>query len=118
MTKIINLTQHPSTPEQGADDLQGETLAQLKSLLTFDTPPYAFEIKERAEAIAALVGPECTHAMIGGDPYLMAWLEAALREVGVQPLYSFSERVSVETTSPSGEVVKTSVFKHTGWVFA
>lgn len=54
--------------------------------------------------------------MIGGAPYLMSALESTLKEKGVQPLYAFSERVSVEKTTETGEVIKTSTFQHKGWV--
>ena len=50
-------------------------------------------------------------AMIGGAPYLMSALERALRSRGIAPVYSFSTR-TVEIVG----YVKTSVFKHTGWV--
>ena len=46
----------------------------------------------------------------------MAQLERRLRKVGIIPLYSFTERVSVEETLPDGSVKKSSVFKHAGWV--
>lgn len=36
--------------------------------------------------------------------------------IGVKPLYSFTERASVESTNEAGEVVKTNVFKHVGFV--
>lgn len=57
-------------------------------------------------------------AMIGGAPYLMAELEKELYKVGVTPIYSYSDRISVETITDSGETIKTSVFKHLGFVSA
>lgn len=112
---ILNLTQHVGTPEQGVYD---EVLKPiLVEQLTFTTLPSSEEIKKRAEnlaEIASLLGYE--KAMIGGAPYLMSELEKSLKARGIQPLYSFTERVSVETKSPTGEVTKTSVFKHIGWV--
>ena len=54
--------------------------------------------------------------MIGGAGYFMRPLEEALREKGIKPLYSFSERKSVEKTNPDGTVTKVNVFEHVGWV--
>ena len=54
--------------------------------------------------------------MIGGAPYLMSALENALMAVGIKPLYSFSERVSMEETIADGTVRKTNVFRHVGFV--
>lgn len=123
---ILNLTQHPSTPEQGVTDLIGEELASLKTALTFDTLPDAQEIAGRAEYIAELActnglggeddDPIPTAAMIGGAPYLMAPLEAALRERGIDPLYAFSVRESAEQTQPDGTVRKVNLFRHAGFV--
>jgi hypothetical protein len=55
-------------------------------------------------------------AMIGGAPYLMAPLEEALRAADVVPMYAYSERVSKESASADGTVVKTNIFKHVGFV--
>lgn len=54
--------------------------------------------------------------MIGGAPFLMPVLDKALRNYGHRPIYAFSKRESVEKTNPDGTVVKTSVFKHAGFV--
>lgn len=123
---ILNLTQHPGTPEQGVTDLTGEELAALKQALTFDALPTAQEIAERADYIAALAcmnglggeddDPIPTAAMIGGAPYLMAPLERALRNVGIEPLYAFSVRESAEQAQPDGTVRKVNIFRHAGFV--
>jgi hypothetical protein len=47
----------------------------------------------------------------------MGPLEAALKAKGVNPLYAFSVRESIETTV-DGKVVKSSMFKHAGFVAA
>ena len=57
-------------------------------------------------------------AMIGGAPYLMAELEKELWHLGIEPVYAFSRRESVETVGENGEVTKTAVFKHIGFVSA
>ena len=111
--KIINLTQHAATKEQieqGLFDLDDNS--ELKELLTFNDIPTSAEIQNRACAIAKIAkdsGAEC--AMIGGAPFFMSALENALKEVGVQPLYAFTKRVAVEENG-----VKTSIFKHEGFV--
>ena len=123
---IINLTQHPGTPEQGVTDLAGKELAALKTLLTFDAIPTAQEIVDRAEHIAVLAcmnglggednDPIPAAAMIGGAPYLMASLERALRNVGIEPLYAFSIRESAEQTQADGSIRKVNLFRHAGFV--
>ena len=115
--KIVNLTQHPSSAEQkeaGVFDLPKDSV--LFDALTFNELPSKEAIETRAKLIAGIaLTNDATHAMIGGAPYLMSALETALKSRGVQPLYAFSERVSVEK-EVNGEVVKTSVFKHLGFV--
>ena len=134
MSKIVNLTQHPATQEQiaeGVFDLQGDALAQLKVLLTFNTKPDFGVIADRAAQIVALVEGldevgEVSGAMIGGAPYLMSRLETTLsRAAGgkflrwdFQTLYSFTERVVEEVVLPDGSVKKTATFRHQGFVEA
>ena len=121
---ILNLTQHPATPEQreaGVSDLPDELRKQLVGLLTFDLLPSREEIEDRAEALALLADsllPEEGNpaAMIGGAPYLMAPLEVALRNQRIRPLYAFSVRESVEQTLPDGTIRKTSIFRHAGFI--
>ena len=121
---LLNLTQHPATPEQreaGVSDLPDELRKQLVGLLTFSQLPSREEIEDRAEAIALLADsllPEEGNpaAMIGGAPYLMAPLEVALRNQRIRPLYAFSVRESVEQTLPDGTIRKTSIFRHAGFI--
>lgn len=120
MRKIVNLTQHSSTPEQrahGVVDLEGKEREELLELLTFNELPTQSEVRERAERIADLTSTHgCEAAMIGGAPYLMGPLEAALRERGITPLYAFTKRESVEEVQPDGSVRKTAVFRHAGFI--
>ncbi|AJE23878.1 hypothetical protein [Azotobacter chroococcum] len=127
---IVNLTQHPASPEQlaaGVYDLAGEELALLKGLLTFDEIPSKEEIEAMAADLAelAMLGAAPgdddgnvipTAAMIGGAPFLMGALERALTACAVRPLYAFSRRESVEEVQPDGSVRKTAVFLHQGFV--
>ena len=122
---LLNLTQHQAQPEQVANgvlDLEEGEKENLKSLLTFDDLPDSKELLLRAQKIAELASREFCEddrpwqAMIGGAPYLMAPLERALRARGIQPLYAFSKRESVETIQPDGTVHKKSIFRHLGFV--
>lgn len=120
--RIINLTQHASTPDQraaGVFDLDEVDKERLVELLTFTSLEDcdAHEIKSRATQIVALAlkhKPDA--AMIGGALWLIAPLAKALRKHGIKPLFAFSKRESVETTDDDGNVVKKSVFKHRGFV--
>lgn len=134
---ILNLTQHMATNDQraaGVVDLPDTLRAHVTDWLTFLTLPTAAEIHERATALADLASrlqdPEdragegvnlgssafALHALIGGAPWFMAPLEAALRDRGVIPVYAFSVRESVEETAPDGTVRKSAVFRHKGFV--
>lgn len=124
--KILNLTQHPAAPGQGVIDLVGKELESLKIALTFYALPTPKEVSERADHIAELAcmhglgsgddDPIPTAAMIGGAPCLMAPLERSLRAVGIEPLYSFSIRESVEEAQADGSVRKVDVFRHVGFI--
>ena len=113
---IYNLTQHVATPEQAVNVIEPANKAEIQELLTFETPPTIAEIQKRASALARQVPEGIMLAMIGGAPYLMSSLEKELTFRGIQPLYSFSERVSVEEKQNDGTVVKKSVFRHKNFV--
>ena len=117
---ILNLTQHQATSEQMTAGVVDHSDQQaLKELLNFTALPSCDEIRERAEALAELArASSADAAMIGGAPYLMGPLEAALKQVGIRPLYAFSVRESVETVLQDGTVRKTNVFRHLGFVEA
>lgn len=118
-SKILNLTQHQSTPEQQAEgvfDMEGEDLARLKQLLTFEQLPDRWEIGIRAESLIALARKYTRQrVMLGGAPYLMGPLEKALEARGLEYCYAFSMRESVEKIV-DGKAVKTSVFRHRGFI--
>lgn len=129
---IVNLTQHPASPEQiaaGVVDLPGAQRALLGQSLTVDALPTQQEIADRCANIGALAvhnglsgdegdDPHPAQAMIGGAPWMMRALEDALLDAGVQPVYAFSVRESVEQTQPDGSVRKVAVFRHVGFVEA
>lgn len=117
MADILNLTQHPGSPEQGVTEPKDKQL--VRQLLTFDDLPSKEEIKARANALADLASSEgAKAAMIGGAPYLMTSLEEALKERGIAPLYAFSHREVEEVTAPDGSTKKMAVFRHLGFVEA
>lgn len=123
---MLNLTQHLATEEQlrdGVIEPAPEVKAQIKSLLTFDASVMteAGQIDERAKALVALllkVEPKSTAAMVGGALYLMPALVRELKAAGIQPYFSYTDRVSTDVHNPDGSVTKTLVFKHLGWVAA
>ena len=128
MVGIINLTQHELTPEQREFiDIECHTVRQkVKDLLTFTELPTKEEIYYRALDLAAIVENivdqdeqvDLFLVLIGGAPYLMKPLIEELKKIGVTPVFSYTDRVSVETMQPDGSVVKTQVFKHLGYVEA
>jgi hypothetical protein len=116
--KILNLTQHPATPEQITDGVVEPEAAEKKlicKLLTFEAIPSQEEMRARAFALAKMAeGFEA--AMIGGAPFFMPALERALIRRDIEPLFAFSVRESVEEVQEDGSVVKRNVFRHLGFV--
>lgn len=117
---ILNLTQHAPTAEQSAVGVtEPKDKARVQLLLTFEELPNPGEIHERARALADLaVEYGAESAMIGGAPFFMGSLEAALRKNGVLPVHAFSRRESTEEPDGQGGVRKTQVFRHVGFVAA
>ena len=117
---ILNLTQHPATEEQilaGVIDLTGDDLAELKSLLTFDEIPSGKDMYDRSRHMVNIALRNMADAvMLGGAPFFMSQLELSMFEFGIETLYAFSRRESVEETLPDGTVRKTAVFRHVGFV--
>ena len=125
---IVNLTQHAASIDQiaaGVVDLPADQRAILTKALTFESLPTRGEIVAAAEVIAGLAasaGP-APHilpdaAMIGGAMWLMAPLAAAIESRGIESLFAFSQRESVEESQPDGSVRKTAIFRHVGFVSA
>ena len=141
MNLLVNLTQHTLTKEQFSH--KGENLVEItfkpyngtskgtgdyvKHLLNFTSLPTKEDIISRATALAdyaegllnqAKNDNDKLFALVGGPPYLMGALETALKERGIQPLYAYSQRESVETINSDGSVTKTAIFKHIGYIEA
>ena len=118
---ILNLTQSPATPEQlaeGVVDLPPSSKNQLDNLLTFDSLPSQTELVSRATDVALLAATisNARHAMIDGAPFFMKSLEEALELQGIEPLFAFLTKETIEITMPNGDIKKIDVFKHTGFV--
>ena len=118
---VINLTQHEPTDDQKAiihnwADLSEAEKAYVKKNLTFRPQEVTkYVIIGRAAMLATPAKEKgAKYAHIGGAPYLMAHLEDCLKQAGITPLYSLTERVTEERVI-DGEVVKTSVFKCAGF---
>lgn len=118
---VINLTQHEPTPDQKAIihnwvDLSDAEKVYIKKNLTFRPQEVTkYVIIGRAAMLATLAKEKgAKYAHIGGAPYLMAHLEDCLKQAGIVPLYSLTERVT-EEKMVNGEVTKTSVFKCAGF---
>jgi hypothetical protein len=114
---MMNLTQHQASAEQRAEGvfpLPPKEHEQLVELLTFTTLPTQEDIAVRVKGISRLLNLSgYDKAMIGGAPYLMGPLTAALKESGCTVVFAYSARVSAEDPVTG---IKTSTFKHLGFV--
>jgi hypothetical protein len=125
---MLNITQHAVSAEQQAvgvyDVEKKEWRESILVLLTFTDLPTKQEVEERAYLLVELIeeilldtfetsGFSTRSVMIGGAPYLMAPLAEMLYGAKITPFFAYSERVSSEVNG-----VKTSVFKHLGFVQA
>lgn len=123
---MLNLTQHALTVEQwrdGAVEPEADVKAQIQELITFDRSvmEHPEQILNRAKELVSLIKreyPLVNQAMVGGALYFMPALVREMKEAGIQPYFSYTDRVSQETHNPDGSVTKTLVFKHLGWVEA
>lgn len=119
---ILNLTQHKATAEQkaaGVEDVHDIDFKWVQKALTFKHLPDEEDINHCVVELLDIAAEyNIDTVMIGGAPWLMARLQKELQEQGHRVVYAFSQRESVETQNEDGEVVKTSVFKHIGFVQA
>ena len=118
--KILNLTQHKATKEQkaaGVVEPPSSIKTEITNSLTFNKKPTRKEINQRAEKLTLIADlMHFKYVMIGGAPFSMAPLEAALKAKGIKPLYAFSKRVSTEIELPDGSIEKQTIFKHEGFI--
>jgi len=114
--KILNLTQHDATPEQvaaGVFEPPADVKENIRRWLTFEKPRSVTALKGAAFYLAcAAEHLGATAAMIGGAPFFMRWLEDALLERGIEPIYAFSKREVIEEKDGR----KVTVFRHAGFV--
>ena len=118
MKYILNLTQHPATADQAkAGVIEPNNKGVVQELLTFRSLPNTADISAAAGNLTMIAEDSgCDTAMIGGAPYLMRPLEEILLRSGIQPVYAFSRRESVEETDANGNVLKSQTFRHLGFV--
>jgi len=123
---ILNLTQHIATAEQITSGVVEPGNKQaVCTALTFDDLPSSDIIFFTARELATMaydwrfnldLDGQPLRVMIGGAPFLMAQLDAELKRLGFIPVYAFSKRVSQETIDSDGNVVKTNMFRHVGFI--
>lgn len=117
---MINLTQHVATRAQMESGVKEPAdKSKVQELLTFDSMVISDpnRIVDRAERLAMIAKEEgASSAMIGGAPYLMGSLEKSLLDRGIEPVYSFSDRVTTEEPQPDGTIKKVSSFQHMGFI--
>lgn len=119
---ILNLTQHEPTESQkraGVFNPNPESKEEIHKLLTFDSPPNADIMWERAIEIRKIAHRyHVATVMIGGAPWFMSILEECLLRANFIPVYSFSKRVVQKQTLEDGKVVKIVSFEHIDWIYA
>ena len=135
--RVLNCTQHWTSTEQleeGVEDLPLDLMAAIRAAITFDLLPTEEEIEERCARVVGLLSPAYPSpygrlaydedpwdptvvtdnhwVLIGGAPFLMGPLTAALKKAGYRVLFAFSKRVSEEDKTGR----KMSIFRHIGFV--
>ena len=115
--EILNLTQHVATESQReAGVFEPKEKDEIKSLLTFEDVPTFEEMTKRAKYLSVLaITYGIDKVLIGGAPYFMSVLEKELKRHDIQPVYSFSKRISKEVEK-DGKVEKINVFEHIEFV--
>ena len=119
--KIVNLTRHEATPSQvdaGVVELSPEKRQDLPGLLTFRAKDFMGATREEIQNLLAnratmIAGKAAGYkeALVGGAPYFIPHICYALKQRGITPLFSFSERVAEERII-EGKVAKTIYFEH------
>lgn len=123
---MLNITQHVATPvqvSQGVVEPSPEFKTELQKLITFDRTVIEQPeiIGVRSQAVVQLIKthyPDTQRVMVGGALFMMPSLVNELKEAGIEPLFAYSDRVSVDVQNPDGTVSKTVKFEHLGFVKA
>lgn len=117
---VHNFTQHPATVDQvvqGVRDLPEDLQVQVSAHLTFTDIPSVVDLQARAALLVAMArSVKAETVMIGGAPWFTGTLERAFLRAGIRPVYGFSRREATEYQDDHGNVVKTQVFRHLGFV--
>lgn len=78
-------------------------------------PSDKMELLENAIALSVLqTRHDYTLVQIGGSPMFLFLCGDTINRKNV--MFAHSERVSVDAPQPDGTIIKTSVFKHIGWI--
>jgi len=114
----LNLTGFPATPEQALEGVvEPVELAAIQAANTFLYLPTAPVLRDRARFLALYAkNSGYRSALIGGEDFFMPFLEGALLDVRVRPLYSFCSREIREQVRMDGSVRRTVVKVHKGFV--
>lgn len=119
---IINMTIHNLTPSQKTDggfEPSEEVKSKIKDILLIANIPTRENLEERARAFAQLcsvINTTGTKFLIGsGTPSIQPMIVRELEKLGIDYVYSHSERECVETHNIDGTVTKNYVFEHKGW---
>ena len=88
----------------------------MTGVQTCALPIYVEGVPVTSQDVIIPIDLQTRVAMIGGAPFLMGPLERALISRGIFPAYAFSRREVVEKATADGEVTKTAVFRHEGFV--
>lgn len=119
--KVLWAAAHEITEEQRAELEKNYEIVLLKEI-NLNLWNLITNLKldaQRRELANELVEETLRHGVVlvqpGGDPAFQFQL-GCVADAHIYVWYAFSERVSVDVPQPDGSVVKTSVFKHMGWV--
>lgn len=121
--KVFNLTKHPMTQGQLDDGgVNLPTAQQASNLHDFTVMPSNHDMKLRADALMQIAvdhgSAQGDGVLLAGAMYFVPVLVKAAKDRGFKPVFSFTQRVAVETTNPDDTVSLSYVFKHEGWMIA
>jgi hypothetical protein len=125
MKKLLWCSAHTPTSEQLTSLQEMGKLIFLKDV----NPPLQEEVNncpaDRGQLLSIArslnhlaIELDCTIVQLGGSPLFLyiagAEINGSMSKARI--IFAHSERVSIDSPQPDGTVVKTSVFKHIGWI--
>ena len=122
MTKILNLLQKKVTPElEALGVVEYPARAELMNMMLFKMAPTVEEVELVSSQLAATVAAYCRRhgikkVLIGGAPYMISSLEAALMSHGLLPVYQYTHRVCTGFKHINGKEVAIYKFEPNGLV--